>query len=538
LLAEELMHYLRPDVGVFGGAEAFFSNFAAILDGIYAGIPNLLYFQADQLIQNPYTFEAPLAGPEYTPQVIEEMMAFYTAFSFPGFEGAPLEVIRGCSHACVFCAVPHVKGRQVQYRDLAAVMADIQILADEGINRIYMVSSELNPDGNEFMLQLADRIRTFNAKQTEGRRITWYGANYLLSLEPEMYERLYASGFTGGLFDITALDDRNARAMHTPYRNQTVVKHLKTYAQHRNKQPALQSEREKTACKGGDKGDWSLEKKTVGWTMFLDNPATTPETIRNTLQVANQEGLAQIFHSCSINRNFRVFDYENPDPDTLAVTFSITQDLQRTPYQQILPSFTYPPALLQHFGSEEAIECLFDYIAQTYLSMKYRETRDWRAFIRQKATPESVASWVAELEEFLGILILAVPMQATTGESPADVAQLFADDIKEKISESCEALAKQMVDSLLSAGLAAFTDRLEALGLPATRDQLEQTTPYALAVAVYSRWDTEKGLLEALERQTGPVLSKPMQGFLRFCIQAILYRFNILFLPEYRTLFV
>jgi hypothetical protein len=93
LLAEELMDYLRPDVGVFGGAEAFFENFAAILGGIYAGIPNLLYFQADRLVMNPYTFEAPLAGPEYTSQVIEEMMAFYNAFPSPGFDGAPVEVL-------------------------------------------------------------------------------------------------------------------------------------------------------------------------------------------------------------------------------------------------------------------------------------------------------------------------------------------------------------------------------------------------------------------------------------------------------------
>jgi hypothetical protein len=538
LLAYELMHYFRPDVGMFGGAEAFFSNFEAIRDGHYAGIANLLYFQADQLIQNPYTFEAPLAGPEYTSQVIEEMMAFYNAFPSPGFDGAPVEVIRGCSHVCVFCAVPHVKGRQVQYRHLAAVMADIQILVDQGITRIYMISAELNPDGNEFMLQLADRIRAFNAAQAEGQRITWYGANYLLTLEPEAYERLYASGFTGGLFDITALDDRNARAMHTPYRNQTLLKALKTYAQYRKIQPAFMTERKKTACKGGDKGDGPLEEKTVEWTMFLGNPATTAETIRNTLRVANQEGLAQTFQACSLNRYWRVFDYENPDPDTLGVTFSITPDLQRTHYQQRLPSFAYPPALLQNFGSEEAIERLFDYIAQTYLSTKYRETRDWRAFIRQKATPESVASWVAVLAKLLGIQVQAVPVQTATGESPADLAQLFADETQEKTSESCETLAKQVADSLLSAGLAAFPDRLEALGLPATRDQLEQMTPYALAVAVYSRWDTEKGLLEALERQTGPVLSEPLQGFIRFSIQAMLYRFNILVLPEYKTLFV
>jgi hypothetical protein len=83
--------------------------------------------------------------------------------------------------------------------------------------------------------------------------------------------------------------------------------------------------------------------------MFLGNPATTIETIRNTLRTANREGLANLFDSCGLNTHIRVFDYEEPTGATLDATYSAGFDLQRTSYQQLLPSFAYPPALLRDF---------------------------------------------------------------------------------------------------------------------------------------------------------------------------------------------
>jgi hypothetical protein len=536
LLAEDLMGYLRPDLGVFGGAKAFFSHYADILKGNYAGIANLLYFQDGRLIVNPQTFEPPFPGREYTPQAVDEMMAFYAAFPSPGFEGAPIEVMRGCNHACVFCAEPHVEGWQVQYRDISAVIADIQILVDQGVTRMYMVSSELNPEGNGFMLQLADRIQAFNAGQPARRRIAWYGANYLLSLEPEDYERLYQSGFTGGWFDITALDDPNARLMRTPYRNVTLLRHLKTYAQYRKKQPPFRPEASQANSQNGEQGERS-EATRVDWSMFLGNLATSLETIRNTLRIADQEGIARIFQSCYLNRYVRIYDYENPDADTLAATFSITPDFQRIPYQQILPSFAYPPALLRHFGSEAAIEAMFDHIAETYLSTKYQQTRDWGAFLRQRATPEAIGRWTAALADMAGLNKLALPGEIP-GEDPAVLTQLFSEESQDEASDTHQILAKQVVESLLATGLRAFTNYWEALGLPATPEQLENTTPYALAVAVYSRWDSETALWEALEMQTGEPPGEPLKGFPRFCAQAMLYRFNVRVLAEYKKLFV
>lgn len=403
LLHNELMHHLHPDFGVIGGPNGFFAHFEDIQTGNLEEVPNLLYFLGERLISNPRIFYPPLADTEYTHQSIEEMMAFYTSFSSPGFLGAPVEIMRGCPHSCVFCTEPHVVGRQVRYRDLSAVMGDIEILVKHEITQFHMISSELNPEGNVFVLQLADRIRSFNDLQKEDRKVKWNGANYLLKFSLDEYKRLYQSGFTGGWFDITALDDENARAMQTPYRNKSLLPHLKTYAQAERVQLDLLLTQATSQAKAPE-GEQAIDQNDEGieWTMFLGNPATTIKTIRNTLKIAKREGLTQLFRGCHLNTNIRVFDYEMSDEATLNVTYSVTPGLERTGYQQIFPSFAYPPALLRHFGSEQEITRMFEYIAETYLSTKYQETRDWLDFLRQKTSITSITSWTKELSKKRG----------------------------------------------------------------------------------------------------------------------------------------
>jgi len=225
LLPAELMNYLRPDFGVYEGPNDFFAKFEEIMKGDLDNVANLFFFRGEQLISNPRRLYSPLTEAEYTSEAIDRMMDFYAAFPSPGFQGAAVEIMRGCNHSCIFCAEPHAKGARVRYRDLSAVMKDIEILVGNGVTRIYMVSSELNPEGNGYVLELADKIWSFNKSLPEDKKIIWYGANYLLKFDFDEYELLYRSGFTGGWFDITALDDDNARAMRTPYRNLHLLDH-------------------------------------------------------------------------------------------------------------------------------------------------------------------------------------------------------------------------------------------------------------------------------------------------------------------------
>ena len=47
MLPNELMHYLRPDLGVFWGPDAFFAHFDDIQAGNLGEVANLLFFQGD-----------------------------------------------------------------------------------------------------------------------------------------------------------------------------------------------------------------------------------------------------------------------------------------------------------------------------------------------------------------------------------------------------------------------------------------------------------------------------------------------------------
>jgi len=526
VMPNEIMDYLRPDFGVVGDPNDFFSHFDDIQQENYQKVANLLFFQNNQLISNSRKIFPPFSDTEYTSQVITEMMAFYEAFPSPGFQGAPIEIMRGCNHSCVFCSEPHVKGNQVRYRDLSAVMGDIEILVENGITLLYIVSSELNPEGNEFILELADRIHNFNEEQPEDRKVTWYGANYLLTFNDDEYERLHRSGFTGGWFDITALDDENARAMRTPYRNKDLLTRLKPYAQFKRKQTTPVSKKES-----------SEDDVSIGWTMFLGNPATTLETIRNTLQIANQNGISQYFNQCGIITTIRVFDYEKPDQATLNVTYSVTPELERTHYRQINPSFASPPALLQDFGSADKISQMFTHIAETYLSTKYKKTRDWHNFLKGNATALSIENWMAELSKIKGVTVPIHLKEITEKPTTPALRELFAERLQESMIQSSESLAKQVVDFLLSVCLEAFPNFFESLCLPKAVDDLSRMTPYDLAVAVFDRWSTEKDFFEALIVQTQSVIPEWKRELLQFCAQAILYKFNILIKRKYRPLF-
>jgi hypothetical protein len=502
ILAEELMPILRPDFGVFGAADAFFSYFQDIIRGEYHRVANLLYFQGDKIVTNRRVYFPPSREIEYSPQAIQEMMAFYEQFPEPGFMGASLEIIRGCSHACVFCCEPHVAGREVRYRDLAAILGEIKLLVDNGITEMYLISSELNPEENGFILQVADSIRRFNEQQSAASKISWFGANYLLKFDRTDYQRLAASGFTGGWFDITGLDDRNAQAMRTPYRNKTLLSHLKDYIDYQRKGiDHSAADVSGTDQVGELRNAGSQEDHEIRWTMFLGNPATTMETIRETIAQANHEGLSALFDCCHIVRPIRVFDYEQPSIETLEVTFSINNELERVAYRQTMPSFAYPPLLLKHFGSEEAIETMFAHIAETYLSTAYMETRDWQDFIFRQ-TLDRVRGRFGELPE----------------------------------RPSVEHLEKR-IESFLHEFLQTFSKELLALGLPTSLAELKRMTPYLLALSLYDSWSSDREVVATICEQAHIGLNDEKYQWVELFIKTVLYRFNVKLLPAYRPLF-
>ena len=538
VMPSELLDNLSPDYGVCGEPDAFFAYFEDIQRGNLTGINNLLSFKDERLYSNPRGFYPPLNDTGYGPQVIDDMRAFYRAFPKPGIEGASIEIMPGCCHSCVFCSEPHVKGRRVRYRDLAYVLQDVEILVNHEITRLYRITSGLNQEGNSLVLQLAEVITAFNKRQGPNRQVTWDGANYLLNFSADECQKLYRSGFTGGWFEITALDDENARSNHTPYRNKNLVSLLKSYAQSELSKPDVLKRNIGTQPEVSHNHVLAkVNKKRVRWTLFLGNPATTMKTIRRTLKIANQEGLAQLLTDCHTNTNLRVFDYENPDAATLNVTYSVTPCLEHTSYQQILPSYAYPPVLLQHFGSREAIDRMFAHIADTYLSTQYRETGEWLSFLTQKTPVTSIPCWVTELSVTYRKSVPRISKTIRMEKVSVTLQNLFIDEPGEDNKKVNVELANVIVEWLLSASLALFPDLYESTGFPNTMEKFGRITPYTLALTLSKRWGSEKQLLDNANMQAKLIQNELIKSCFLFCIEALLYNFNLLLTQKYPALF-
>jgi len=218
-----------------------------------------------------------------------------------------------------------------------------------------------------------------------------------------------------------------------------------------------------------------------------------------------------------------VFDYENLSKAALESTYSVTGNLERTAYQQLLPSFTYPPALLNEF-SEKEIEEMFNHIKETYLSKKYRRTRNWASFVNERATVETISRWISELK--------IDKVETNTGAAMID--ELFTKQQMFASKGLKENQAEMIVSFLVSIAMQNYPNSFEIIGLPSKRTDLERMTPYELTSAIFSKWELAEDLLE----QTQSITPEWKRDLLRFCIQAILYRFNILIIPKYRQLFI
>jgi len=145
---------------------------------------------------------------------------------------------------------------------------------------------------------------------------------------------------------------------------------------------------------------------------------------------------------------------------------------------------------------------------------------------------------MGELSEEWGVHLSVDIVLKPDGKTSQALQRLFSEEAQEEDVATNESLAKQVVDSLLSAGLGAFPDQLDSLGLSISIGEIEHMTPYELAVAVFERWSSEQELFEELDNHIQSDLSVSMRNLIRFCIQAMLHKLNVIINPKYKGLFV
>jgi hypothetical protein len=217
------------------------------------------------------------------------------------------------------------------------------------------------------------------------------------------------------------------------------------------------------------------------------------------------------------------------------VTYSITEDLERKKYNQLLPSFAYPPVLLKEFSIQEITE-LFRYLGETFLSTKYTKTRDWLGFFNRNTDAEKIIHWLNEISNLND-------SQFPEGRIPINDVSIMVDDDRPGNSQKVnlgwdEAQIEKVLDILILFCIKRFPEYFASLGLPSNEEDFSLSTPFEIAKSIYSKWTEEDVFLEEVLSQSKSHSPEWVQDLLQFCVQVILHKFNVVVKDKYKALFV
>ena len=538
IMPEKLMNYLNPNYGVIGGPDNFFEHFEDVLNNQNLNqIANLIHFQTKTLQKGPTQFFPPASRQEYTEEIIKERQAFNTKFAGEPLDHTiPIEVSRGCPKNCLICPEPLVKGKKVRYRDLDVIEDEINFLRKYQLNQLCFICSELNTESNEFVLNLADRIIEINEEREDYEKVSWYSL-HLMPFSTETLRHLRKAGFQGTFnpLPVSSLDDCNLAANKAPHTSDDIVNFftqakevVKEEFSHAGKKFFSLEERIFRAPQSLNSSDF-----VSSWNIFLGNIDATPETIRVTLKRADDAGLAHIFDSCYVNKATRIYDFMQLPEKMLKYTWSSDDGVIKDSYQEIYPSFTYPPALLRHFGSEEILDEFLELIGDTYLSQKHLFKKDWNGFLATTLDPSIFLSWwTSAIESELAFdSFTAIPdvlkFLVFLRENPSmDNIKLIFHPTPDKKSLKNFA-AHIATEYLLFSQESKLIPVMQNLGLPASLKTTLSLSPYKVAAKFFERFSNKDELFTVV----------PNNILARFFIEYMIFLKNVPLNEKYQIFF-
>ncbi|MFF2078501.1 B12-binding domain-containing radical SAM protein [Kitasatospora sp. NPDC058162] len=517
---QALLERLRPEFGVVGEPDEILGRFDDVLAGRgLDGIANLAHRHDDsRYTVNERVFLPPAEHPEYTEEILRDLLEFYGPERVLGPEPevhVPVEVQRGCPYRCYFCTEPMVKGRRHRVRNPDAVMADIRFLADRGVTRIWLVCSEINVGRNTLLFELAERMRELNRDRP--RPVHW--TCYLLPNPPlgrAEIRLLLESEFEPSWNQFGSYDDANLKRTRVPYRARHAIQAQVSW---------LEEEQEFRRERGLPLPPRRLD-------MFLGNSYATPDTVATTLRAVSDLRLAERFEDSLITRATRVFDLgEGLTGEPAAAAYSVGPHGRLDTVDLLYPTFSYPPALVAALGDARAVDEFFAHVEATYLSRAHRSRLDWQAFLARHTSAGELADWCARPPGHGAPDDARVRAELAADGGAALVERLLA---PAPGAEPEGPLARALLELVVGTELPSVRAALAAIGLPGYWEDRTGRTAYEVCAELAARFDSVEEVLTAARAAAGPGDPAVPLLAVRYC----LYDNNVVLRPDYsRVLF-
>jgi hypothetical protein len=387
-------------------------------------------------------------------------------------------------------------------------------------------------------MNLADLIIELNEEREEYEKISWYTL-HLMTISADELKHIRKAGFLSGSNDVVSLDDDNNAAVKAPVRSNDIIKFF-TQAKKLVKEEFRQS----------GKRFYSLEERIFrapkslnpddfvsSWNIFLGNTEVTPETIRATLKKADDARLAQFFDSCYVNKATRLYDYIPRSDEVLKHTWSSVNGTINNSYNELYPSFVYPPALLRHFGSDEGLEEFFEQVGDTYLSRRHLFKKDWNWFLANNLDPKTFLTWwISAIESHLDFKNLTTILEVLeflsflrNNPTGKNIRLLFNPTPGRKTLMNFA--ANIAIKVVLFSKEKDLTPVMQYLGLPPSLKAALNLSSYKVAVKLFERYSNKDELVLTMKESSfNNILSK-------FFVEYLIYLNNIPLKAGYRIFF-
>jgi hypothetical protein len=517
---------LEVDFGVQGEPDGFFECFEDVLARRALGkVPNLVYRQGRGYRANPRVFYPPATSGEYDEDMVADLIRFYgdrplLAGTLPH---VPVEIARGCPFHCYFCNEPAVKGRTVRYRDWSAIEEDLAALERCGIRRVWLVCSEINIHPARAM-EVARRMAAVNKRRRPDQRIRWRAYN-IPSMKAADLRFMVSAGFEPGWNDFPSLEDRNLARCGVPFRTKAALSYYRSYLDWADAQSVSPDNRQT-------------------FYLFLGNASSDAQTIQTTLRNVERYRLQARHELALVGPATRVFEIDGKlNCGNSSALCSLGRN-GKIRFDVVNPTYYYPPRLVEHLGSEQAVREFLDYIASTFLSTAHEQAKHWSTFLGESISQEGLLGLMrdarkAKLVKAVSVdtgedIRLRLLIQRTLGQIWAKpngraVRHLFFPGDQ---SDLYDYVAQAVLTQLLRPHARAFKPILRFLQIPHDRNGFHSLSPYGLARILYRRYDSNDELIERVCQVHGIGPDTIDRLALRF----LLHDCNVRIRPKYRDL--